>query len=382
MKVVVVLDSLFTGGAEFSTLSFYGWLSKRGCTVNIVCVKKANPSYELARFGLQEATYLSGKGLLKRFFSLRVSIRKLNPDLVHSVLFQANLLTRFVRVMNPSFVHLESLVNEMYSHHRLQDPRVKRWKLFGYKLIDRITQNFGVDHFHANGTSVAQHYQQNLGIEPHRITIIHRGRALNEFVNDEVNRAHVRQTFASGKRLLLINVGRQEFQKGQDVLLEALSLLGTQLLLVQLLVIGREGNFTSALRAKVNDLHLEANVVLTGHREDVNSLLAAADIFVFPSRFEGLPGALIEAEAAGLPIICSSIPNNLEVVEEGRNALLFRADTPVELAGALQTLIQNPELRQQMGRQSSEIYQQRFSLEGVNQKMELLVLRLMKSREV
>ena len=377
MRIIVFINSLYTGGAEFSTLTFYGWLLKRGHDVRLVCSKQANPSYDPQQFGFDRVHYLDGHNFPTRLRALNRFIREVQPELVHSVLFDANLLARVSRMRLRSFVHLESLVNEMYSPFRLADPHVTRMKLEGYRLVDGITQHWGVDHFHANGQSVAKHYHDKLNIAAHRMTIIPRGRQSNPFIGDALNRESVRKQLRTGNRVMLINVARQEFQKGIEVLVESLNKLGGEKEKIQLVLAGREGNRTSLIREKIREGNLEHQVVMVGHRQDIPSLLAAADVFVFPSRFEGLPGALIEAEAAGLPIVCSDIPNNGEVVIENRNALFFPVDDVDTLAHHLQQLVTQADRRITFGSESSRIFKESFDITLIHERMETLLKDLL-----
>lgn len=374
-RILVLLNSLYTGGAEYSTLLFYGWLSTRGFDIRIVCGKAATPSFDPATFGLNGVTMLKGDGFRGKLESLKVLIKEFKPALVHSVLFEANMLGRFARIGNASFVHMESLVNEVYSPFRLQDPNVTWLKLKGYQMLDYATQRIGVDHFHANGNSVASHYQEKLWISGKRITIIPRGRSSNPFVHDSETRNAVRREFGiSDQTVMIVTVGRHEFQKGQDTLLDALGQLDAQPDHV-CLIVGREGKFTSVLLEKLNAGMLKDKVILAGHRNDVSRILAAADLFVFPSRFEGLPGALIEAEAAGLAIVCSDIANNREVVMENENAFIFPVDDPKDLSRKLRSLLVDNKKRKSMGNRSLEIFENAFQIEAIHERME----RLMKS---
>ncbi len=373
MRVIVLMNSLYTGGAEFSTLSFYGWLSKQGYAVKLVCCKRATPSYDPVQFGFNAVEYIQGNSFPQRIKSLNGIIEEFKPQLVHSVLFEANLLTRFCRIMSHNFVHLESLVNEMYSKHRLSDPRVTLFKLEGYRWLDKVTQWKGVDHFHANGESVARHYQDKLGINRKRITVVPRGRNANPFVNDQTSRERVRTDLQTGDRLLVMNMARHEYQKGQDLMLDALCEMPLVQDQLQLVLVGREGNYTNMIRKKIEACNLASCVTLLGHRNDVSVLLAAADVFIFPSRFEGLPGALIEAEAAGLPIICSDIPNNHEVAVAGKNALFFSLDDISMLKDQLEKLLHDKVLRVKMGEESKVIFDQKFLLEGSHQRLKHLL---------
>ncbi len=380
MKIILLINSLSTGGAEFSTLSFYSWLrEKQKSEIRIVCLKKADPEYDYKDFGFESITYLNGSSFSARLKNFNLIVDQFNPEIVHSVLFEANILGRISRLIKRNFKHVESLVNQTYSSYRLKDPNVNRVKLEFYRAFDFITQLYGVDHFHSNGMTVARHYQEKLFINKRRITNIPRGRKPNPSLNNELFRDLKRAELKLENKVVIINVARHEFQKAQTVLLDAIKELDHIKDKFVLLLVGREGNATGEIKNRISKYSLQDNVQLLGHRTDVPSLLATADIFVFPSRFEGLPGALIEAEAAGLPIICSDIANNLEVVEENKNALIFPINNSDILSKQLKELILNSEKRHKMGKESLNIYLDKFTIEEVHQKMFKLFKSLIKS---
>lgn len=377
MKILVLLNSVYTGGAEFSTLSFYGWMFKQGYEIKLVCCKRATPSYDPDEFGLHDVHYLPEGSFWLKLRELNAVIKQFQPVLVHSVLYDANMLGRMSRLHNRSFIHLESLVNETYSKHRLREPNITWFKLSGYRLMDFITQLVGVDHFHANSETVSLHYQHKLWIAPKRITVIPRGREPNCFVNDSANRNRIRKDLHSAQRIIFMNVARHEYQKGQDVLLDALVKIKDRKN-IQVVIVGRQGKLTEQLQNRIKEFHIEDCVTLLGHRTDVSSLLAAADVFVFPSRFEGLPGALIEAEAAGLPILASDISSNREVAEENRNAFFFPVDDSESLSSLIDQMTNDNEQRAQMGKKSLNIFRRKFDMETINQRMLSLLQKLVR----
>lgn len=371
MRILVLLTSLNTGGAEYSTLTFYGWLKKQRYEVKVVCLKKASSQFDAESFGLNNVTILSGKSFTGRWKALNSLVTIFQPDIIHSVLFEANILGRFCKFSNRKVIHLESLVNEIYSNHRLNDPHITWLKLKGYQLFDFITQLGGVDHYHANGISVARHYEKKLRINPARITIIPRGRNPNPFLHEAENRSAIRQNMrAEENTILIVSVGRHEYQKAQDVLIDALGKMQSKFNYT-CIIAGREGTYTGLLKKKIESCKLQDKVILAGHRNDVAQILAAADIFVFPSRFEGLAGALIEAAAAGLPVICADIPNNREVAKE--NALFFEVDDAPKLTQHLEYLAQNSDRRRQMGEKSVEIFKASFLLDNIHLRMKALL---------
>jgi len=369
MRVLLVIDSFFTGGAEFSTLELFSYLQSQGVTIHICKTKDMNPQYDPEKFGLHSSiiTTLPEVGFRGKRIALQELIATFQPDIVHSVLFNSNLLVRTIRLFTCSFVHLESLVNHTYSEHRLNEPGVTRLKLAYYQLLDGITGFLGTDHFHPNGYSVAHHYQKKLLISPKKMTVVHRGRKSHDNLQGILSKS----TFGIGEdTLVFINVARQEYQKGQDVLLDAVSLLPQSVLnSIHLLIVGREGKSTPLLLEKIKEKKLTSNLTLLGHRDDIPSLLQMSDVFVFPSRFEGLPGVLIEAESLGLPIICTHLPMMLEVVEENVNALTFALDNSKQLADRITKMVEDASLRERFSIQSKTIFDEKFKIEFVHQKM-------------
>ena len=382
MRILFVMDSLGTGGAERSTSNFWYYLRERNATLKIIVLKHRREGIEeeilKANFDVH---FLTRSNFIRQVLDIVGIIKSFRPDLIHSVLFSSNLRVRFAKVVT-RFTHIESLVNETYSEQRLHDPNVSWLKLSAYRYLDKITQRFWVDHFHANGNSVAEHYQSVLGISKKRITIITRGREGNPHLGDIINRQKVRAELSTGDRLLIVCVGRQEFQKGHDILLRVFANLIRYSQKLQLIILGRYGNFSNTLTEIIEGNELKDHVILAGHRNDVSSILAASDIFVFPSRFEGLPGALIEAEAAGLPIICSNIKNNLEVVRQGINALTFPINDSMALEDCLNRLLDNHEEREKMKKQSLKIFNENFSINTIHYRMEVLFENLIKENKM
>lgn len=167
---------------------------------------------------------------------------------------------------------------------------------------------------------------------------------------------------------VVVNVARQEFQKGLVHLLDATGTLNgrTDLVVIQA---GRRGRTTAELERRWSDLRLGDSFRFIGHREDVPDVLAAADVFVFPSLYEGLGGAVIEAMALGLPIVCSDLPALREVVEPNGNAIVVPAGDAGALAGALATLLDDRDRAAAFGVRSRAIFEERFTLDAVVDRM-------------
>lgn len=133
----------------------------------------------------------------------------------------------------------------------------------------------------------------------------------------------------------LISVGRLMPQKGYDVLLPALAQVRKQFPGVHLTIIG-DGPDKQALVNQCEHLAITSNVTFAGYRNDVLSMVAASDLFVLASRYEGFPNAALEALAIGIPVVLTDCPGaNAELVQLGRNGRLARSITPDAVAVAM-----------------------------------------------
>jgi glycosyltransferase involved in cell wall biosynthesis len=170
---------------------------------------------------------------------------------------------------------------------------------------------------------------------------------------------------------VLISVGRQDFQKAHDRLFAGLALLRDRIPSVRLLLAGRRSHASDRLDALSRELDLDGHVDRLGHRPDVPDLLAAADVFVLSSRFEGLPGCVIEALALELPVISAAIPSVAGLVVDEHNGLLVDSGTGFagEMADAAARLFGDSGLRRVMGERGREIFESRFTLEESGRRM-------------
>jgi glycosyltransferase involved in cell wall biosynthesis len=176
---------------------------------------------------------------------------------------------------------------------------------------------------------------------------------------------------------VIITVGRQEHPKGlRHLLAAAARLLPTRPRAV-LLLAGREGNTSAELRQLTVRLGLGAERVrFLGHRDDVPDLLAAADVLAVASGVEGMPGAVLEAMALGVPVVAFDIPTVAEVVEPDRSGLLVPAGDPAALAAAIERVLADPDLAGRLGRRGREVFAVRFTLAASARGMAALYRRL------
>lgn len=150
--------------------------------------------------------------------------------------------------------------------------------------------------------------------------------------------------------------------KGYDVLLSSAALLDKGAGW-KLLIAGRHSDLSDRLIQERSRLGLDAQVQFLGTRDDVPQLLAAADVFVMPSRNEALPMALLEAMMAGKAVVASSVGGIPEAVKSGVNGLLVAPESPAELAGALARLLGNRAEVTRLGQAAAASVRQHFGMD-------------------
>jgi glycosyltransferase involved in cell wall biosynthesis len=359
LKVLHVINGLGTGGAERSLAELVPALADRGIDSVIACLTHRAEGVEssVVASGV-DVRFVPAGGLPTRVRHLRALLREVRPDVVHTSIFEADIAGRLATVGSRVRV-VTTLVNMSYGPARSGDPNVARWRLLAVQAVDAATARFLTDRFVAITRAVADASVRDLRLRPRLVTVIPRGREGDRFT--DASPAADRPRGAT----VVLHIGRHEFQKGIDVLIEALpSMLRARpdIVLVQA---GRRGNASAGLEAQVARLGLDPAVQFLGHRDDVPALLAGADVFVFPSRYEGLGGSLIEAQAAGVAIVASDLAPIREVVEVRGTADVVPVGDADALAAAVVGLLDDDVRRARYAARGPEVFAERFTLDGV-----------------
>jgi glycosyltransferase involved in cell wall biosynthesis len=168
-------------------------------------------------------------------------------------------------------------------------------------------------------------------------------------------------------------------EKALDVLVRATALLVKDFPRLRVLIVG-EGEERARVQALVEQLGLQENVILTGARTDVPSVLAALDVAVLSSDYEGIPLSLLEFMDAGKPIVATKVGGVPEVVEDGVHGLLVPPRDESALADAVGRLLLDTELASRLGAQARERCRTEFSLDRTVERLQELYERLHSAR--
>lgn len=153
-------------------------------------------------------------------------------------------------------------------------------------------------------------------------------------------------------------------EKGIDVLIDAICLLKQEFPHICCLIVGA-GQERENLLDRIRQQHVEANVILVGFREDIPELLRIMDVFVLPSREEGMPQSLLQALATERAVVASSVGGVPEVIRHGENGLLVPPQDPAALAHHVERLLRQPNQRKAMGQAGRQVVARDYSFESM-----------------
>jgi sugar transferase (PEP-CTERM/EpsH1 system associated) len=218
----------------------------------------------------------------------------------------------------------------------------------------------------ADSADVAQMLLEKQNIAPDKVVTILNGIDVQRFAAcDPMD--YRRELGVNREQLLLGTVGRLVPVKNQALLLRAFARFQQSVVDSQLVLVG-EGPERTALQELAQDLKISDRVHFTGGRRDVPRILAALDIFVLPSFSEGLSLTLLEAMAAGKPVIATRVGGNPEVIKDGYNGLLVTSDHVEELLAALLRLAGRSGLpAPELGANARRTVVEKFSLDAMVQ---------------
>ncbi len=295
---------------------------------------------------------MSHKADLLALLRLCRRMRRQRPAILHAYLFHANLLGRILgRLAGVPAVVCSERTMQTESEGRY---RLNRWTV---GLVDRVV---------AVSANVGDFCTHHIGLPADKVVVIPSGVDLPP--EPPASRRQVRAELGIPPEAPLLGVvSRLDPLKGIHFLLQALARIAD----AWLVVVG-DGPQRDSLVALAAELDLIDRVHWAGQRRDVPRLLSAFDLYVQPSLHEGLPNAVLEAMAAGLPVVATAVGGTPELVVDGVTGLLVPPADPNALAWALASLLRDPDRRQCMGGAGRERVAEHFSVEQMVEKTERL----------
>lgn len=342
MHLLQIIDSLAWGGAQKLLVTFAEALEGSGdqLTVANLFHKKTDAPYEkdLQALGVQVKNF-SAPNLfnMKRINELVRFIRQEQFDLIHSHLSYANILATLTgRMTNtPVVASLHNIKRDKQSAtvQRIEDFFLNQW-------AKRI---IAVGHIVADVNQ--PHYKVKLDIIPNAVPL------LPSLSAEEITAIRT-ELIGDPTRPVIISVGRMAVQKAYHDLIDAYAKVHQQHPEPALLLVGGGGQ-RPKLEEQVERLNLQEHVFMPGRRSDVPQLLAASDLYVSSSHWEGLPVAVLEAMSAALPIVATDAGDIPHVVTNGTGRVVPIKNVDM-LADAIIEFITNPAKMKAAGQEARQ----------------------------
>lgn len=345
--ILYLITATNAGGTEKALWELVRRLDTSRFTAHVCSLKKpgvfgprlASAAAGFHTLALPEAGgFRAALNFLPACFRLAGLVRRLRPDIIHSFLFRANICGRLAGRLFGAPIIISSL-------------RVTEAGILPH-LVDRMTAGM-VDKYTAVSEAVRQEAMRRAGIAPEKIITIPNG----------IECFELPLTNGDPGVFTIALPGRFHRQKGHAVLLAALKLLAGQAPPVQAFFWG-EGPDEAALEKMAFDLGLAERVRFMGVVNNPIGAMAGMDAIVLPSLWEGMPNAVLEAMAAGKPVVASRIAGMDELVQDGVTGLLCKPGDAEELAAALLRLARDRQLACAMGQEGRRLAREKFSIEA------------------
>lgn len=350
-KVLFFIWALEVGGAERLLARLVQHIPSGRFRAKVVCLSRRGVwAEEVEAAGVPVICARKRTGFDPMIlFRLVALIRHEKPDLVNTHLWTADVWARMAAVL----ARVPVVVTEQ---------NVDVWKRWYHRIIDRLLFR-GTKVVICVSNAVAEFYRTRIGVPAGKLRVIPNAIDLRTFKSGD-GRLREEAGVEPGA-YLFVCAARLHPQKGHSVLLDAVRQLVDADVGPFAVLLAGSGPLRGEIEARVRERRLAHHVRLLGLRDDMPSLFLQCDAFVLASLYEGLPLAILEAMAAGLPIVATTVGGVGEVVEHRRHGLLVPPGDAHALAAAMAELIRNPAQGRAMGQAARAIVQRDYSIDVI-----------------
>jgi glycosyltransferase involved in cell wall biosynthesis len=368
-SVLHLVDTLNVGGTETQMAQTALLLQSRQHKVTVGCLRAQGPLLDvLQEAGIPIVEFRKDKRLLSfggvlQMLRLAAFLRRKNIHVMHAHDLWADLLGAPAARLagTPVVITSRRYLEDLEWHTPWRN------KILGV-LYRQST--FVV----ANSMAVRTLLVGIYGLSPAKVRVIHNGVDVDRFARVRRSRKKVLPTVGEDSKVIAVVANMYGRVKGHAQLVAAAGKVCHEMPRTIFLLVG-DGQERPRIEQLVTNAGLQKNFMFLGRRRDIPELLACCDLFVLPSEAEAMPNALLEAMAAGLPVVATDVGGSREVIEDGISGLLVRPRDSEAMAAGIIRILQNPPLAAELARAGQERVRTRFSLDRLITQFEWLYQR-------
>ncbi len=360
MKILYSCLSKSWGGMEMFTLTAVKQLQKKNISVELLCIAESRIHIEATNIGIIIHP-IKAAGYFHPFSTLKLIsiIRRGGYDLIHT---QAS---KDLWLLVPALKLLKS-----------KTPLILT-KQVGSAIVKKDALHKWIYHRLTYALAISRVIEKNLidtcPLTEDKIKLLHNGIDTNRFDPEKVDNKKVRKEFDIRNDEIVIGMlARFSLGKGHEEFLSAAKELNKKYNNLKFLVVGEasrgENNYADSIKQLSKDYELK-NIFFTGYRSDTPEVLAAMDIFVFPSHGEAFGIALAEAMSMGKPSVCSNSDGVLDIAVDSETSYLFENKNAEDLKNKIELLINSLETRNKFGQAARKRAIDNFNLELLTEKV-------------
>jgi L-malate glycosyltransferase len=376
-KVFFLLDSLNVGGTETQAVELATRLDAERYDVTLGCLRARGPLLEkLAGTAVSVREFYPQGGMdsiggIFQMLRLAIFLRRGGYRIFHAHDLYANLLGVPAAVMARVPVIISS--QRDLAHLDLYKTRRRVWLRRLQNLSTAVLTNAGA----VRDAVLAENH-----FAPKKVRVIYNGVDMEKFGRGSRDRDWLMPGEQHQNEKWIVLVGNMLTDvKGHPWLIAAAASITREFPETRFVLVG-DGEKRKDFERMAGELGLDRHFLFLGRRDDVPRILACCDIAVLPSRAEGLPNAVLEYLAAGLPTVASRVGGNAEILEDGRTGLLVPPQDSTALAEALLHLLRDPEFAARLGKNGREYVASEFSVQRMVANTDQLYTELLLSRGV
>jgi len=369
-KVFFLVDSFNVGGTETQAVELARRLDPLAYDLTVGCLKREGPLLDrLQKSSIEVIEFYPRGGIdsiggVREMLRLAAFLRRGGFEVVHTHDLWSNLLgvpaARIARV--PVIVSSRRDLSQF------------AWYKTSRRAWLRRIQNLS-NIVLANADSIREVLIREDGFAAEKIRVIGNGVETEQFRTAPRERERLFPGVGDSKLIVLVGNMHSDV-KGHPWLIDAAQVVVQEFPATRFVLVG-DGEQRKKLENRIANLGLQKSFLFLGRRKDIPEILACCDLAVLPSRAEGLPNAVLEYLAAGLPIVATKIGGISEIIHDGDTGLLVPPENSQALGAAVVRLLRNPELSRKLGRAGQEYVQRNFSFDRLIREVDGLYTELL-----